>query len=401
VYRLGSFLALFEKNMKLSDRSKKLPIVKTVIVFVLVFQLLSLYVVVLSPQEALAQIDIIDIGKPQFSFLQVFACNGLAIDLEICTNTLSATQNSNSKNIAIGTGSGTLFTNDTQVGDFRQLNDCDVENLEDNFVFCINQIQTSDNPSLANFANGDGNFNLSNKASLEQLANQQNDCDEAGSNDNFITCSNVAGGAILGLSQSNTALDSSVANQANEASLSQIANQEIDCDEADITFPPACENTSANTIDIMEQSNTASGSSTANQSNHASLTQLANQNNDCDNIISGDGTTPCTNESTNTIGQISQSNTASSIRNRTPFCSRYSFLRRVRGISATLVPSRPGSPGLNARSTPDPRSAFGFRSCGTRWWRSGAHVGGFNVAVPIRLLRLSSAGTSAGKEATN
>jgi hypothetical protein len=36
------------------------------------------------------------------------------------------------------------------------------------------------------------------------------------------------------------------------------------------------------------------------------------------------------------------------------------------------------------------------------WWRSSARMAGFNVAVLVRLLRLNcSAGTSAGKEATN
>ena len=73
----------------------------------------------------------------------------------------------------------------------NQHNDCDAvcENTNQNSIFDISQ---------SNLAQGSSNTNQSNLGSLSQVANQQNDCDESGNNDNFITCSNVVGGAILG-----------------------------------------------------------------------------------------------------------------------------------------------------------------------------------------------------------
>ncbi len=69
----------------------------------------------------------------------------------------------------------------------------------------------------------------------------------------------------------------------------------------------------------------------------------------------------------------------------------------VSGCRGSIV----GPADEQARSRPTPKRIFGFRSCGTRRWRSGARIAGSNVVL-VRLRRLNCfAGTSAGKEATN
>ena len=62
--------------------------------------------------------------------------------------------------------------------------------------------------------------------------NQQNDRDESGDGNNTALCENAAGIAISGVSQSNTASNSSTADQTNEALFSQTVNQQNDCDES-------------------------------------------------------------------------------------------------------------------------------------------------------------------------
>jgi hypothetical protein len=91
-----------------------------------------------------------------------------------------------------------------------------------------------------------------------------------------------------------------------------------------------------------------------------------------------------------------------------PFATSSSMGSEItaRWPSPPLIYSRDLKKGAGATNAfdlrPTAKRIFGFGSCGTRRWRSGASIAGFNVAVLVRLLRVScSAGTSAGKEATN
>ena len=218
--------------------------------------------------------------------------------------------------ISIATGSecGTLFTNATQVGDFRQLNDCDVEEPGYNFASCNNEIQRFDNQSFTtNLANGDGKFNLSNIALSKQIVNQQNDCDATENGDNTVACRNDALTMIDSISLINDAKGGGAFNQANQATLGQTVNQQNDCDESGNGNNTAICGGAAGTLHLWCPPilNTASNSSTADQTNEALFSQTVNQHNDCDE--SGDGNNPvfCRDAAGLLIPGVSQSNTAS------------------------------------------------------------------------------------------
>ena len=153
-------------------------------------------------------------------------------------------------------------------------------------------IQRFDNQSFTtNLANGDGKFNLSNIALSKQIVNQQNDCDATENGDNTVACRNDALTMIDSISLINDAKGGGAFNQANQATLAQTVNQQNDCDESGNGNNTAiCGGAAGTLISGVSQSNTASNSSTADQTNEALFSQTVNQHNDCDE--SGDGNNP-------------------------------------------------------------------------------------------------------------
>ena len=159
----------------------------------------------------------------------------------------------------------------------------------------ISQSNTASDTSTANQSNV--------SASWYQISSQNNDCDGSeGDGDNNEKCTNsmisdmTNNNILVTVGQFNIAFNDSTS-QSNQASLSQVANQRNDCDDSgEGDNAGFCNNNfNVSLIASTNQGNQESFS-TANQSNELSLSQVANQNNDCDGSGNGDNNGAATNE---------------------------------------------------------------------------------------------------------
>ena len=110
--------------------------------------------------------------------------------------------------------------------------------------------------------------------------------------------------------------ENDVITQSNVAQVTQNLQGTNDCDEANTGDNNAqCSNNISNNIDSITQTNLvdpATGSQTEDQSNLLDINQNLVATNDCDETGLGDNNAICTINQSNNIGDISQSNTASS-----------------------------------------------------------------------------------------
>ena len=206
--------------------------------------------------------------------------------------------------------------------DLSANNDCDA--TATNFALCSNDFSDNsiDSITQTNAATGDGFASISqnNEATIAQNMDLLNSCDESGAGINVAICDNNGSSNFIGpVDQSNQALgadENDVITQSNVAQVTQNLEGTNDCDEANTGDNFAiCTNDISNNIDSITQTNLvnpATGSQTEDQSNLLTVTQNLVATNDCDETGLGDNFAICTINQSNDIGAISQSNTASS-----------------------------------------------------------------------------------------
>ena len=134
-------------------------------------------------------------------------------------------------------------------------------------------------------------FTQSNVVEVTQNLQGTNDCDEANTGDNIAQCSNNISNNIDSITQTNTvdpATGTQVEDQSNLLGVTQNLVATNDCDETGLGDNNAiCTITQSNDIGDITQSNTAS-------SNVLTINQDGQATNNCDDTTSGDNTATCT-----------------------------------------------------------------------------------------------------------
>ena len=205
--------------------------------------------------------------------------------------------------------------------DLSANNDCDATALND--ATCSNFDAANDIESITqeNTATGDGFASIlqSNDATIDQNMDLLNSCGESGAGFNEATCANDNAHNFIGpIVQTNTADgDASDAfTQSNVVDVTQNLQGTNDCDEANTGNNFAeCGNNISNNIASITQTNLvnpATGTQVEDQSNFLGISQNLVATNDCDESGLGDNIADCFITSSNDIGAITQSNTASS-----------------------------------------------------------------------------------------
>ena len=212
----------------------------------------------------------------------------------------------------------------------RANNDCNELDTGDNTAFCENNVdvltvQEIDDilqRNVVDSGTGDSDIDQNNDATVDQEFNSVNTCDESQGGLNDASCTNTSPeNHVDGIEQINTgsAEDAASLGQDNTLAIFQDLRAENGCDETGTGDNLAiCDNISggANTgnfIDEVSQTNTAdglTGDQDINQINDALVSQDLNANNDCDESGTGNNLALCTTDVFNTVGAITQTNTA-------------------------------------------------------------------------------------------
>ena len=197
-------------------------------------------------------------------------------------------------------------------------NDCDATTFStsgDNLVRCItNGGNTIDEPvSQTNTATGldDVLIDQDNNVAVFQDLSANNDCDATASN--IADCTNLVQNFVDLVTQTNTATGDGFADisQTNNAPINQIIDLLNSCGESgDGNNLAQCSNDAGNLIGPVRQTNTATGTdnSVIRQFNVASVTQNMEGTNDCDEANTGFNNVQCTTNISNNIESITQSN---------------------------------------------------------------------------------------------
>ncbi|HTH23337.1 MAG TPA: hypothetical protein VL854_14050, partial [Nitrososphaeraceae archaeon] len=201
-------------------------------------------------------------------------------------------------------------------------NDCDATTFStsgDNLVRCItNGGNTIDEPvSQTNTATGldDVLIDQDNNVAVFQDLSANNDCDATASN--IADCTNVVQNFVDLVTQTNTATGDGFADisQTNNAPINQLMDLLNSCGESgDGNNLAQCSNDAGNLIGPVRQTNTATGAdnSVIRQFNVASITQNMEGTNDCDEANTGFNNVQCTTNISNNIESITQSNEVTS-----------------------------------------------------------------------------------------
>ena len=159
---------------------------------------------------------------------------------------------------------------------------------------------------------------------INQVITSDNTCDETGTGDNSADCENEGPNEVDDVNQANTVDDASGTSnvfQDNVGVISQVIEEANDCDESSTGLNDVfCNNDIyENQIDGLDQSNTvgvATDDAFVSQDNIADLSQVADEDNNCDETGTGDNTAFCENFNqrvdVNEIADIVQTNVVDS-----------------------------------------------------------------------------------------
>jgi hypothetical protein len=232
----------------------------------------------------------------------------------ICANnTVNSLESLSQTNTATALGNGNFIQNNNAkvIQTVDQQNKCDESGPGDNLAFCQPEnviTNTISAISQTNTASGDGVLEQGNNANVVQTVDQKSKCDESGEGNSGALCLSIADNRISNpISQTNTATASGNGNidQDNKAEVIQVADQQLQCDEADAGDNNAfCGNIADNFVDSISQTNTAAGDGIFDQGNDAAVSQTTKQQNKCDESGQGGsvGFILCDNVADNSIG---------------------------------------------------------------------------------------------------